>query len=59
VPSRLWSELPSWERRAELAKVHPDLTEDCLIACGLAVPELAPQIRAQKSKEDKAWIVLR
>jgi hypothetical protein len=40
MPARLWSQLPPWERRAELVKVHPDLTEDFLIADGLAVPEL-------------------
>jgi hypothetical protein len=56
---RLWSTLQPWERRAELAKVHPDLTEGCLIACGRAVPELAPQIRAQRSKEDQLKVVLR
>jgi hypothetical protein len=54
-----WSELPPWQRRAELAKVHPDLTEAFLIADGLAVPELAPQIKAQKSKEDKVMVVVR
>jgi hypothetical protein len=54
-----WSELPPRERRAALANVHPGLTEDCLIACGRAVPELAPKIKAQKSKEDKLWVVLR
>lgn len=55
----LWSELEPRERRAKLAEVHPDLNEDCLLACGMAVPELAPRIKAQKSKEDKLWVVLR
>jgi hypothetical protein len=59
MPARLWSELPPWERRAELAKVHPDLTEGFLIADGLAVPELASQIEAQRSREDKVMVVLR
>jgi hypothetical protein len=59
MPARLWSELQPWERRAELAKVHPELHEDCLIASGRLVPELRPQIDAQKSKEDKLKIVLR
>lgn len=57
--ARLWSQLPPWERRAKLAEVHRDLTEDFLIADGLAVAELAPQIKAQKSKEDKVMVVLR
>jgi hypothetical protein len=55
----LWSELPPWKRRAELAKVHPNLTEDALIADGRNVPKLRPQIDAQKSKEDKLMVVLR
>jgi hypothetical protein len=56
---RLWSELPPWERRAELAKHHPDLTEAALIADGLNVPQLAPLIRAQESNEDKVMPCLR
>jgi hypothetical protein len=59
MPARLWSELPPWERRAELVKAHPDLTESFLIADGRAVPELAPQIDAQKSQEDRLKVVLR
>ncbi len=56
---RLWSKLEPWEWRDELARVHPELTEGCLIACGRAVPELAPRINAQKSKEDQMRVVLR
>ncbi len=54
----LWSELRPWERRARLAQVHPDLTEDALIADGRNVAELRPQIDAQKSKDDQVLIVL-
>jgi len=56
---RLWTELAPWERRARLASVHPELTEDALVAAGLAVPELAPQISGQESWEGKVMVVLR
>jgi len=42
-----------------LAKVHPELNEDCLIEAGRNISELRPQIDAQESKEDKMRIVLR
>jgi hypothetical protein len=56
---RLWSELQPWEWRSRLARVHPKLNEDCLIAEGRRVPELRPEIDAQKSKEDRVRVVLR
>src|SRR4029450_6905677 len=55
---RLWSELQLWEWRSRLARVHPKLNEDCLIAEGRRVPELRPEIDAQKSKEDRVRVVL-
>jgi hypothetical protein len=55
----LWSELQPWEWRDALTSVHPDLDEDFLIAAGMAVPELAPRIAKQKSKEDKVRVCLR
>lgn len=54
-----WPDLEPWDRRARLARVHPDLTEDCLIAQGRSIPELRPEIDAQKSKEDCLRVVLR
>jgi hypothetical protein len=54
-----WVELPAWERRALLARVHPRLREDCLIAAGRSILELRPEIDAQRSKEDRVRVVLR
>jgi hypothetical protein len=54
-----WVELEPWDRRARLARVHPRLKEDCLIAAGRTVPELRPEIEAQRSKEDRLRVVFR
>jgi hypothetical protein len=56
---RLWSELAPWERRAELARWRPDVTEDVLVLDGLDVPELRPQIEAQDAAEDRLRVVFR
>ncbi len=54
-----WADLAPWDRRARLARVHPRLQEDCLIAAGRSIPELRPAIDAQTSKEDRLRVVLR
>jgi hypothetical protein len=54
-----WADLEPWDRRARLARVHPRLKEDCLIAAGRSIPELRPEIEAQRSKEDQMRVVLR
>jgi hypothetical protein len=56
---RRWVDLEPWERRAELAKVHPRLTEYHLISDGSHVPELAPLIRVQTSTEDQVKVCVR
>jgi hypothetical protein len=54
-----WADLEPWDRRARLARVHPRLTEGCLIAAGRGIPELRPEIDAQRSEEDRVRVVLR
>lgn len=54
-----WADLEPWDRRARLARVHPQLLEDCLVAAGRSIPELRPEIDAQRSREDRVRVVLR
>jgi hypothetical protein len=54
---RLWPDLEPWERRARLAELG--LTEPMLLAIAEADPELAPQLRAQRNREDAIRAVLR
>jgi hypothetical protein len=54
-----WVDAEPWERRARLARVHPRLTEDCLLAAGRSVPALRPEIDAQRTKDDRLRVVFR
>jgi hypothetical protein len=54
-----WVDLEPWDRRSRLARIDPRLKEDCLIAVGRTIPEVRPQIDAQRTKEDQLRVVLR
>jgi hypothetical protein len=55
---RLWSELEPWEWRARLAEVHPELNEQVLVDVGWEDPGIAPQVRAQRAREDAVRVAL-